>query len=241
MRKFVKIGGIVLGLALLALAWPAWQLYGELAKARSEDPLVWEADIQALEAGSAGRFAPGEAVVFIGSSSIRLWRTLAEDMAPVPVLQHGFGGAKLNDAVHYADRLVSAFRPRAVVLFAGSNDIHPGATKSPQALLDGYREFVARVRREQPALPVFFIAITPSPLRWEVWHVAVETNELIRAWSDTQTGLYFIDTGPALLDSSGEPDPDNYLFDGLHLNARGYAIWTSIIRPRLLAELDVTE
>lgn len=233
-RKIVAAIGVLL---LAGLSWPAWMLYQEIRLARSEDPLVWESAIGALEAKSRGRYAPGTAVVFVGSSSIRLWDTLEADMAPLAVLQHGFGGAKLNAVVRYSDRLVSAWQPRAVVVFAGTNDIDTTASKSPETLLASYQQFVRQVRAQQPAVPIFYIGITPSPLRWSVWPIAQSTNALIEAWSDTEPNLYFIDTSVALLGSDGKPDTDNYRFDGLHLNARGYARWTGIIRPRLLAVL----
>ena len=199
MSRLLRWGAVVCGVLLLAASWPGYLLYEEIRKARSDDPRVWAEDIAGLEGETRGRFAPGEAVVFIGSSSIRLWRSLAEDMAPLPVLRHGFGGAKLNDVVYYADRLVSAYQPRAVVVFAGTNDIDPAAHKAPAALLTSYQAFVDRVRRAQPALPIYFIAITPSPRRWPVWPLAQETNALIAAWSATQPGLHVIDTAPALL------------------------------------------
>jgi lysophospholipase L1-like esterase len=235
-RKVLKVVALLLGLLVLGLSWPAWMLYDEIQKARSDDPLVWEDAIRELESDTAGRYAPGQGVVFIGSSSIRLWRTLEDDMAPIPVIQHGFGGAKFNDVVHYADRLVSAYQPLAVVLFAGTNDIDPAASKAPEALLASYQAFVSRVRSQQPDLPVFYIGITPSPRRWSVWPIAQATNELIQQWSAADPNLHFIDTGAALMDSVGEPDPDNYMFDGLHLSESGYAIWRRIIRERLLDE-----
>lgn len=232
----MKVVALLLGLLVLGLSWPAWMLYDEIQKAHSDDPLVWEDAIRELESDTAGRYAPGQAVVFIGSSSIRLWRTLEEDMSPIPVIQHGFGGAKLNDVVHYADRLVSAYQPLAVVVFAGTNDIDPSASKSPEVLLASYQEFVSRVRSKQPELPIFYIGITPSPRRWSVWPIAQTTNQLIAQWSAADPNLHFIDTSAALMDSTGEPDSDNYLFDGLHLSKHGYAIWRDIIRERLLAE-----
>lgn len=238
MKKVVKVIALLLGLVLLALSWPAWMLYDEIQKSRSDDPLVWEEAIRELEAATAGRYAPGQAVVFIGSSSIRLWDTLEEDMAPIPVIQHGFGGAKLNDVVHYADRLVSAYRPLAVVVFAGTNDIDPSASKAPEVLLASYQAFVARVRSAQPELPIFYIGITPSPRRWSVWPVAQATNQLIEQWSAADPRLHFIDTSAALMDGAGEPDPDNYVFDGLHLSDQGYAAWRRIIRERLLDPVD---
>ncbi|GAB5451481.1 MAG: SGNH/GDSL hydrolase family protein [Halioglobus sp.] len=241
MSKVFKVFAGILVLSAAILVWPAYQFYQEISKSTSEDPTVWEENIQALEERAADHFVPGEAVVFVGSSSIRLWSSLAEDMAPIPVIQNGFGGAKLNDVVYYAERLVNNFNPRAVVVFAGTNDLHPGSTKPPEVLLRSYQAFVSTVRGAQPELPIYFIAITPSPLRWEIWELAQETNQLITQWSKSQSGLYVIDTGPALLNASGEPGPDNYLFDGLHLSDQGYSIWTSIIKPPLMRELEFTE
>ena len=238
MKKAIKVIAALLGLALLALSWPAWQLYGEIQKTRSEDPLVWEEAITALEAKTGGLYPPGKAVVFIGSSSIRLWDTLADDMSPIPVIQHGFGGAKLNDIVYYAPRLVNAYQPRAVVVFAGTNDTDPAASKSPEVLLASYQALVKQVRSTQPELPIFYIGITPSPQRWAVWPIAQSTNQLIENWSNADPNLHFIETLDALLDGTGEPNSDNYIFDGLHLSKRGYGIWRDIIRQRLMDELD---
>lgn len=237
MKRILKIVGVVLAVGLLLISWPAWQIYQELEKARSEDPLVWEDDVRALETAAMNRVGPGEGIVFIGSSSIRFWGSLEQDMAPMPVIQQGFGGAKLNDVVVYARRLVTAYSPRAVVVFAGSNDIDPAASKSSATLLASYQDFVATVREQQPVVPILFIGITPSPLRWSVWPLAVETNGLIEQWSATQPDLHYIDTAPGLLGSDNQPVKEYYRFDGLHLSEQGYTVWTSIIRPRLEAVL----
>jgi hypothetical protein len=238
MKKALKILAILLALVVLALSWPTYKIYQGIAKSRSEDPLVWEFDIAALEAKTAGVYQSGEPVIFIGSSSIRFWDTLAQDMAPIPVLQHGFGGAKLFDVVYYADRLVTAYQPRAVVVFAGTNDITPAASKPPAVLLASYQDFIASIRQENAELPVFYIGITPSPSRWSVWPIAQEANRLISAWVDSDPNLYFIDTSASLIGSDGQPDKDNYDGDGLHLSARGYQVWTGIIRKRLRQELQ---
>lgn len=241
MSKPLKVCLVLLATVVLALSWPAWRLYREIQKADSDDPRVWEEDILALESNTRGQCAPGDCVVFIGSSSIRFWDTLAFDMSPVDVIRHGFGGAKLNDIVYYARRLVTALRPRAVVVFAGTNDIDPRASKSPQVLLQSYQAFVREVRAEQPGLPVYYIGITPSPLRWSVWPIAVETNRLIAEWSGTDANLHFIDTSGALLGVDGKPESDNYRFDGLHLSERGYTIWADIIRQTLVNDLGYAD
>ena len=236
-KKALKISLVLLGLMLIGVSWPAWQVYQEIRKSASEDPLVWEADIVALETATRGQCPPETCVVFVGSSSIRFWDTLAADMSPMRVIQHGFGGAKLNDIVYYAPRLVNDYRPRAVVVFAGTNDIDPRARKDPAVLLERYQAFVRVVDEAMADLPIYYIGITPSPMRWSVWPVALEANRLIKEWSGTRNNLHFIDTSEVLLDEDGKPDDENYVIDGLHLSDKGYGRWTAVIRPRLLEEI----
>ncbi len=226
---------VIAALAIIALSisWPAYKLYGEISKGGSEDPLVWEEDIRALMENT--RSEPGD-VLFMGSSSIRFWDTLARDMAPLGTVNRGFGGAKLADTVYYADALVDVIDPAAIVIFVGTNDVTPGASKPPELLLQSYRDLVAKIRVSHSATPIYYIAITPSLLRWEVWPIADATNQLIQQYSATDKTLHFVDTGPSLM-RDGEPNEDNYVFDGLHLNESGYGIWTAIIRPRLLEDL----
>ena len=228
--KYLSIALLVIG---LLLSWPAYKIHTVIQKSASEDPLVWEQDIRALEHSTSG--LPGS-ILFMGSSSIRLWSTLAEDMAPMSTVNRGFGGAKLADTVHYAARLVDIEKPGAIVIFVGTNDVHPGASKSPDVLLQSYRKLVERIREVHESTPIYYIAITPSLTRWEVWPIAQQTNRLIERYSATDPGLHFIDTGPALIEN-GLPAKRFYRFDGLHLSEAGYGVWTEIIRPRLLSGL----
>jgi lysophospholipase L1-like esterase len=237
MKRIAKIFAWTVACLVVLGAWPGYRLFVEIRNAASEDPLVWEDAIAALE-DETRAFATERRIVFIGSSSIRLWPNLADDMAPLPVVQHGFGGAKLNDALHYVDRLVVAYAPRAVVAFIGTNDIDPRSSKTPETLLATYQSFVSRIRAGLPEVPIYFIGITPSPLRWEVWPLAQQTNALIRTYGEKGHQLHYIETGAALLGDNGEPDRANYRFDTLHLSAKGYAIWTEIIRARLVADLE---
>lgn len=201
---------------------------------RGEDPTTWEEDIAAFEAEDAKGENPANPVVFVGSSSIRLWSSLVEDMAPAPIVQRGFGGAKFNDVVYYAERLVNVHKPSAVVLFVGTNDISSSGAKSPDVLLASYKRFVEKVRLYQNQLPIYYIAITPSNLRWEFWSIAQKTNQLIANYAMQDEYLYVIDTSSALMGSDGKPDTRNYRSDGLHLSEKGYAIWTSLIKPYIL-------
>jgi lysophospholipase L1-like esterase len=233
-----NIAGRIGVVILLALAVLTFGLYRDSNKVIGDDPSIWEADIQALEARSGELSNDHDYVLFVGSSSIRRWRTLAEDMAPIEVVNRGFGGAKLNDLVHFSARLVNAARPCAVVIFAGTNDIKVRSAKEPAQLLRSYQAFVSRVHTDLPQLPIFYIAITPTLKRWPVWPVAQATNRLIEHYSTSDERLYFIDTGAALLSEGGTPDENNYVDDGLHLSQEGYAIWRDIIRKRLLQDLS---
>lgn len=239
MNRVVKGGAAVLGLVVVLGAIPAYTLYDELRKAASEDPRVWAQSVAELVRDTRARGELEGAVLFIGSSSIRFWSTLDRDMQPMVTIRHGFGGAKLADVEFYAEELVNAFAPRAVVVFAGTNDLSPGNTKPPEVLLDTYRGFVAKVRADLPSTQIYFIGITPTLLRWDVWDIIRDTNELIRGFCEEQTRLHYIETGPPLLGPDGEPNADNYRFDGLHLSERGYEIWTDIIRERLMKDLNV--
>ncbi len=239
MKKIARIGAIVAFVIVALGSIPAYLFYGEIQKVQSEDPKVWQDDITRLVEETRSRGDLPEAVLFVGSSSIRFWGTLERDMRPLVTIRHGFGGAKLADLEFYAEQLVTAFRPRAIVVFAGSNDLQPGDTKPPEVLLAIYRRFVAEVRRDLPLVPIFYIGITPTPLRWGVWDMIRETNQLIHEFCDEQAGLHYIETGPLLLGSDGTPDRNNYRLDGLHLSARGYEIWTDVIQARLMEELNV--
>ena len=124
-KKLAKRLAALFGFVLLAVAAVTGAaLYEEVRKANSDDPLVWEADIAAFEAEDLSQLPPADATLFVGSSSIRLWKTLSEDMAPLVTLRRGFGGARMRDVVHYADRLITVYRPAQLVLFVGSNDIN---------------------------------------------------------------------------------------------------------------------
>lgn len=232
MKTFLKSAAIVL-LGLLAVGgWYGYKLYGEIQNARSDDPLVWESRIAAFELQETYKHS----LLFTGSSSIRFWSTIHEDMWPAGVTQRGFGGAKINDMVHYAERLVDVRSPDAIVVFAGTNDIHPDAVKPAAEITADWLEFVSRVRKIHPTVPIYYIGITPSPLRWAVWPQAQETNQLIQQAMAKDPSLRFIDTTEVLLGDDGMPDDDAYIFDGLHLNAEGYKRWTQVIRGRLVAD-----
>lgn len=204
-----------------------------VATVPADDPSRWEDDIAAFETMDQAEAPPENALLFVGSSSIRLWSTLKEDMAPMPVIQRGFGGSKLGDAIHFADRIITPYAPRAVVVFSGTNDIAGDNPKSAEAVFDLYKTFVAKIQGKLPGTPIYFIAISPAKSRWAHRKIVADTNAMVAAHAEANEGLFFIDTASALLDENGESREDLFIEDKLHLNKDGYKVWTSIIRPAL--------
>jgi lysophospholipase L1-like esterase len=214
-----------------------FNIFSLISKSLSSDPLVWESTIQKFEAHDRLQLPPANVIVFTGSSSITLWSTLERDMAPLPVINRGFGGSRLNAAVYYAPRTVVAYRPRAVVLFAGTNDIAGLKPKTAQEVCDGYRAFVDVVHAALPDTPIYYIAITPAPSRRKYWPIAQEANCMIYAHAATDPRLHFIDMTDVILGVDGEPDRTLFRIDRLHPNTKGYTVWTAKIKPILLADL----
>lgn len=195
------------------------------------DPARWEADIRAFEEADRTAPPPRGAILFIGSSSIRLWTTLASDFPERPVINRGFGGSQLSDAVHFFDRIVLPYRPRQIVLYAGSNDIAAG--EPPEQVAADFRAFVGLVRRALPETRVAFIAIAPNEARWSLMPQFTTANELVRQFTTTDPKLSFIDVVPHMLGQDGRPTPGLYVDDRLHMNANGYELWRGIVRPYL--------
>jgi lysophospholipase L1-like esterase len=204
---------------------------GFLPAAERQKSGRWERAIEAFEAADKkSPPAPG-AVLFVGSSSIRFWKTLQADFPQYRVINRGFGGSHIADCTHYADRIVIPYRPSVIILHAGSNDLD--ASKSPERVFADYKAFVAKVREALPDTPIAFLGVNPTPLRWAQAAKQQETNRLIREYVAGKKGLAFIDIWDALLGSDGRPRDDLHVRDHLHPNAAGYKIRTRIITAYL--------
>jgi lysophospholipase L1-like esterase len=216
----------------------AWDTVRMISSSASDRPEVWEWNIRKFESEDRKCKLPDGAIVFTGSSSITFWDTLERDMAPLPVINRGFGGSRIHQVAYYADRILLPHAPRAVVLFAGTNDIAYPKPKTAQQVFDGYLAFVNCVRTVLPGIPVYYVSITPTPSRWKLWPIAREANEKIKAYTESHPGLRYIDLTGQFLNSNGLPDRSLYKIDQLHPNRKGYARWTAVIKPFLLAELE---
>jgi len=235
MRRFAIGAGVVVGLALAAFVAARFGLAWYLDA--SQDPAFFEDEIAAFEAADRAHPPPERPIVFVGSSSIRLWDTLAEDMAPLPVLNRGFGGSQLAHVVHFAERAVLRYRPRAVVLYAGDNDLDARTGKRASDVARDFEAFVGLVHAAVPDARIYYVAIKPSRLRWERWPEMKAANDAIAARCAADPRLAFLDTATPMLATGEPPARRLFVFDGLHLSAEGYALWTSVVKPRLLADL----
>jgi len=181
---------------------------------------------------------PRDAVLFYGSSSIRLWQTLAEDFHGLSVVNRGFGGSTLAECVQEMDRLVFPVQPRAVVLYAGENDLDQGA--SPERILELFREFAERLDDRLGLVPLIFISIKPSPSRaWALPKIR-RANELVRTALARWPNARFLDVFPLMLDGAGKVRHEFFTEDWLHLSRAGYLLWAAQVRACLAEILPCT-
>ena len=189
----------------------------------------FEKEIRAFEQADKDHPPPRDAVLFLGSSSNRLWDTLAKDFPDVPVINRGFGGSQVADSVRYADRIAIPYHPRKIVIYAGDNDIAAG--KSPRQVFDDFKAFVEKVHAALPDVPIAFISIKPSLARWKLVEKIKEANRLIEDFSKQTKHVQYIDVFAPMLAPDGTPRKELCRDDGLHMNRKGYELWVSIIRP----------
>jgi len=197
------------------------------------DPNRFAKDIDAFEQWDSKNAFPAAPVLFVGSSSIRMWRT-REGFPDLTVINRGFGGSHISDVLHFADRIVLPYQPKVIVFYAGDNDVAGG--KSAQRVRDDYRRFVNLINDRLPQTRLIFVTIKPSGQRWTLWPEMNRANALIRDLCKADDRLSLADLATPLLDSEGKPDDDLFLGDRLHLSPNGYAVWNETLRP-ILSEI----
>ncbi len=194
-------------------------------------PEKWAAAIEKFTATDVTRPPPANGVLFIGSSSIVKWKSLAQDFPGVPVINRGFGGSELADSVFYADRIAIPYHPRVIVVYAGENDLQAG--KSPEKVHADFQAFCARIHAALPRTRIVYIAIKPSPSRAKIITRVTAANALIATACRKDPRLAFADIFPLMLDARGNPRPELFVKDMLHMNEAGYALWTPVVAPLL--------
>jgi lysophospholipase L1-like esterase len=191
----------------------------------------WEPEIAAFEQMDRIHPPPQGAVLFTGSSTIRLWKTLAQDFPEHRVINRGFGGSEITDATHFAERVIFPCAPRMILLRAGGNDLWNG--KSPEQVFADFREFVAKVHAKLPGAEIVFISVSPSLARWKQAEQEKALNTRIAAYVRQQAHVKYVETYPMVLGPDGQPRPELFDTDKLHFNAAGYKLLAERVRPYL--------
>jgi lysophospholipase L1-like esterase len=199
------------------------------ADAPDPDPQRFAEAVEAFAAWDRKNAFPENPVLFVGSSSIRLWAT-ANAFPGLPVVNRGFGGSEISDVTHYYDQLIAPYAPARVFLYAGDNDVAGG--KPAEQVFEDYKELADRIGRDFPGAELVFISIKPSKARWALWPEMQKANRLVRAYSEQHSQLAYADLASVLLDDSGQPK-DVFIEDGLHLNEAGYALWNEAMAQYL--------
>ena len=188
----------------------------------------YEEEVRAKEQQMLESPAPAGQVVFYGSSSMRMWESLEEDFRDVGVLNQAFGGSTLEACAWFFERLVLPCAPRALVCYAGDNDLGDG--KTPDQVAAFFGKLLSKVDRYFPAIPFAMLSIKPSPARWHLAGAIGSSNDAIRRALQSRPRGYFIDIFPAMLGRDGSPDPSLFLEDGLHVSPKGYLVWKKALQ-----------
>jgi len=229
MRRSLISIGLVLLLSFFALF--SFLVYVLLA---SGEPQYWDAEIAEFERRDISNPPLQGAVLFVGGRDLRLWRNLSADMAPLRVINRGFGDAQIAHATYYITRIVKPYHPRAIVLMAGEADLADVRGRRPEDVLDDLTEFLAKLRAEGINAPVYFVSIRPSPMRSSRWFGMRRANGLVEDYAKAEKGLHYIEAGAPFLDERGNARGELFRWDGLSLSAQGYAVLASRIKPVLL-------
>lgn len=198
----------------------------------------WEDEIKALEQLDVNEKYVEDAVLFVGSSYIRLWaNNMKADLKPFETINRGFGGSKLSDVSYYIKRLAYPHRFKAIVLYVGNDIVGNNLDKTPLQVLELVKYISKTIRQKYPTVPIFWNQVSPSEKRWAVWDKISEANTLIKDYCAQNSHMYFIEIAEKFLGKDGKPIIKYFREDKLHYNEAGYAIWAEIIKKQLLSKL----
>jgi lysophospholipase L1-like esterase len=229
-HRFCRLA-VVCSLILVSSAF--FSVRAQEPASAKKGPERYEKEIQNLEEKFRSQAVPPGGLLFVGSSSIRLWK-LDQWFPDLKAINHGFGGSTLADSIHFFDRIVAPVKPSTIVMYAGDNDLAGGM--SPEQVSEDFRKLAALILKELPECHrIVFIAVRPSIRRWDNRVKIQQANSLIQNQCDENPKLKFLDIWPLMLNDQGEPREDLLVSDGLHMSEEGYRIWTDALKPLLRA------
>ena len=191
----------------------------------------YQDEIDKFKEADKGVFPDKDLILFTGSSSIRFWSTLKEDMAPHNVLNRGFGGAHIAHVNYHFNEIVKPYKPKAIVFFCGTNDL--SAFKTPEETFEDFNKFFSMVKNELPGTKLIVIGVKPSTARAYLIPEEQEFNGLISNLAEKEDLLSYVSVWNPMLTDEGKANPDLFVDDGLHMNQKGYEIWAKLVKPEL--------
>lgn len=197
----------------------------------AQDPTRFQKEIDNLVTADS-EVTHKKLILFTGSSSIRIWKSLATDFPTHNTLNRGFGGSEMTDLLYYAEQLIIKHNPKEIFIYEGDNDINSG--KSPEEILKTADQLLTLIRAKLPKkVKVVFISPKPSLVRWHLKETYLDYNKKLKEWTGMHKKVSYADVWTPMLDSNGEVFKDIFLQDGLHLNEKGYKIWAKAIEKSL--------
>ena len=192
---------------------------------------IWDKEIDYFADIDRRQNPPKDGILFVGSSSIRGWYNLRQSFPKLNVINRGFGGSRLEDVNYYFDKIVTPYNSKIVVLYAGENDVNEGI--APETVLESFRKFSTMFRAKFPKSKLIFVSIKPSPSRWKIADKFKQANNLIKTEIAKDKRAVFVDVWSTMLGTNGEPLPEIFKGDKLHLNEKGYEIWRKVLEKHL--------
>lgn len=193
-------------------------------------------EINAFKKQDSISMPPKNAILFVGSSSFRMWTSVQQDFPVHKIVNRAFGGSSLPDIIRYADQVIIPYQPRQILIYCGDNDLASSDTISAQTVNARFQQLFNYVRKQLPTTSIAFVSIKPSPSRQHLLKKIKSANELISTFLKSQPKAAYIDVFSAMVDNEGNPKPDLFVDDRLHMNKKGYAIWVQVIEPYLIKE-----
>ena len=215
----------------LLVAFLLLQLCNQNSFAQQTPPFYNE--IEAFRQQDSINPPPKSSILFVGSSSFRLWKDVQNDFPGYTIINRGFGGSSLPDVIRYADDIIFPYKPSQVVIYCGENDFTISDTVNARVVFNRFTELFGRIKKELPGTHVLFVSIKPSPSRQKYMPEMVLANDMIRKYLKKYPKTGYVDVYSKMLLTDGEPMPDIFLGDRLHMNENGYVIWQKAIKPYL--------
>lgn len=191
-------------------------------------------DIQAFKSQDSIHFPPKHAILFVGSSSFTKWTDVQSYFPGYTIINRGFGGSSLPDIIRYADKIIFPYQPKQIIIYCGENDLAASDTVTARLVFNRFKQLFQLIRKKMPDVPIDYISMKPSPSRQNLMHKFEEGNLLIKRYLNEKKNASFIDVYHKMLNEDGTPIKEIFIEDNLHMNAEGYKVWQTIIKPYLV-------